>query len=169
MLPADGLGAVPLGQRSAGRCVGDEAFNQLRPAAESFWQQLQAEGEVAGKAPVVLGSDRAVLANGSYAWRKRPPRWLAWRDADEPAHNHFELTAPLQAADRPLPLLIVSEGPPDVALRAALDGPPQRLAVADVKQSPGRSLHLELWQGELAPRPVMSQAAGFAPTPAPAH
>ncbi|WP_374567181.1 ArnT family glycosyltransferase [Ideonella sp.] len=147
----------------------DDAFNQLRPAAESFWRQLQAEAGADATTPMVLGSDRAVLANGSYAWRKRPPRWLAWRDAGEPAHNHFELTAPVQAADRPLPLLIVSEGPPDVALRAALDGPPQRLAVADVKQSPGRSLHLELWQGELAAQPVMAQAAGRAPAQAPAR
>jgi len=145
----------------------DEAFNQLRPAAESFWQQLQAEAGAEDATPVVLGSDRAVLANGSYAWRKRPPHWLAWRDAGEPAHNHFQLTAPVQAADRPVPLLIVSEGPPDTALRAVLDGPPQRLAVADVPQSPGRSLHLELWQGELAPQPVMAQAHGQAQTEAP--
>jgi hypothetical protein len=145
----------------------DEAFNQLRPAAESFWQQLQAEARAEDATPVVLGSDRAVLANGSYAWRKRPPHWLAWRGAGEPAHNHFQLTAPVQAVDRPMPLLIVSEGPPDAAVRAALDGPPQRLAVAEVAQSPGRSLHLELWQGELAPQPVMAQAPGQPPTQAP--
>jgi len=146
----------------------DEAFNQLLPAAESFWQQLQAEAGLEDATPVVLGSDRAVLANGSYAWRKRPPHWLAWRDAGEPAHNHFQLTAPVQAVDRPMPLLIVSEGPPDAAVRAALDGPPQRLAVAEVQQSPGRSLHLELWQGELAPQPVMAQAPGQMQTQAPA-
>jgi 4-amino-4-deoxy-L-arabinose transferase-like glycosyltransferase len=143
----------------------EEAFNQLRPAAEHFWQQLEAEGGASVR-PMVLGSDRAVLANGSYAWRKRPPRWLAWRDAGAPVQNHFQLTAPLRAADEPQPLLIVSDGPLDAELRAALDGPPQRLAVADVPQSPGRSLHLELWRAELAPQPVMAQGPGRAPAQA---
>lgn len=143
----------------------EEAFSQLRPAAEAFWrQQMEAQADE----PTVLGSDRAVLANGSYAWRQRPPRWLAWRDAGEPAQNHFQLTAPLRPADQPQPLLIVSEGPLDSELQAALDGPPQRLAVADVPQSPGRSLHLELWQAELAPQPMVAQAAtGETPSPLP--
>ena len=143
----------------------EEAFNQLRPAAERFWQQLEA-GAGESMRPMVLGSDRAVLANGSYAWRKRPPRWLAWRDAGEPVQNHFQLTAPLHAADQPQPLLIVSDGPLDAELRAALDGPPQRLAVADVPQSPGRSVHLELWRAELAPQPLMAQGPGRAPAQA---
>lgn len=143
----------------------EEAFNQLRPAAEHFWQQLEADGGDSTR-PMVLGSDRAVLANGSYAWRKRPPRWLAWRDAGEPAQNHFQLTAPLRAADQPQPLLIVSDGPLDADLRAALDGPPQRLAVADVPQSPGRSVHLELWRAELAPQPLIAQGLGRAPAQA---
>jgi hypothetical protein len=147
----------------------DEAFNQLRPAADGFWQQRLAEAGMEGPTPVVLGSDRAVLANGSYAWRKHPPRWLAWRDAGKPVHNHFQLTSPVQAADRPVPLLIVSDGPLDAELRAALDGPPQRLAVADVPQSPGRSVHLELWRAELAPQQVMAQGPGRAPTQAPAR
>jgi len=146
----------------------EEAFNQLRPAAEHFWHQLEADGGESVR-PMVLGSDRAVLANGSYAWRKRPPRWLAWRDAGAPAQNHFQLTSPLRAADQPQPLLIVSDGPLDAELRAALDGPPQRLAVADVPQSPGRSVHLELWRAELAPQPMLAQApAGAAGRATPA-
>lgn len=142
----------------------EEAFSQLRPAAEAFWQK---QSEDQADEPTVLGSDRAVLANGSYAWRKRPPRWLAWREAGGPAQNHFQLTAPLHPADQPQSLLIVSEGPLDRDLRDALDGPPQRLAVADVPQSPGRSLHLELWQAELAPQPMVAQAPAAAIVPLP--
>jgi hypothetical protein len=51
-------------------------------------------------------------------------------------------------------LLFVGEGPPQGPLLAALEGPPSRLAVVDVQQTPGRVLHLELWQAELAPRQV---------------
>jgi hypothetical protein len=144
----------------------EEAFDQLRPAAEHFWQQLEAEAGEPVR-PVVVGYDRAVLANGSYAWRKRPPRWLAWRDAGRPAQNHFQLTAPLHAADGPQPLLIVTDGPLDAELRAALGAQPQRLAVADVPQSPGRSVHLELWQAELSPQAVLAQASAGAGRAAP--
>lgn len=132
----------------------DEAFEQLRPAAEAYWRS---QGEPAARP--VLGGDRAVLANGAYAWRHLAPQWVAWREAGALPHDHFQLLSPLQPGDRRQPLLIVSEGPPDAAWQAALGGPPQRLAVAEVEQSPGHRLHLELWQAELAPAPSLAQAA----------
>lgn len=131
----------------------DEAFEQLRPAAEAYWRQ---QGDPTRQ---VLGGDRTVIANGAYAWRDLAPQWVAWRQAGQSPHDHFQLLSPLQPGDRRQPLLIVSEGPPDAAWQTALGGPPQRLAVAEVEQSPGRRLHLELWQAEVAPTASLAQAA----------
>jgi 4-amino-4-deoxy-L-arabinose transferase-like glycosyltransferase len=144
----------------------EQAFDELRPAAEAWWRSEAADvGDRAG--PLVLGGDRAVLANGAYAWRSLGPRWTAWRHDGEPAHDHFQLTAPLQPGDRPQRLLIVSAGAPDPAWQTVLDGPPKRLAVADVEQSPGRMVHLELWQAELASRPMLARANNGQPLAAP--
>ncbi|HJV71002.1 glycosyltransferase family 39 protein [Ideonella sp.] len=137
----------------------EQAFEQLRPAAEAWWRREA--GTLAGRpsGPLVLGADRAVLANGAYAWRAFSPRWTAWRDAGQPPHDHFQLQSPLEPGEHPQRILIVSAGAPDPAWRARLDGPPRRLAIAEVEQTPGRMLHIELWQAELASRPMLAQAA----------
>jgi hypothetical protein len=135
----------------------DQAFAQLQPAAEAFWRQQEALES--GRPRQVLGTDRAVLANGAYAWRKLAPHWVAWRAEGEPAHDHFQLMASLHPGDRPLPLLYVGEGPPQGPILDAFDSAPRRLAVVDVPQSPGRMIHLELWQAEFAPRPDVQGAS----------
>ncbi len=140
----------------------DQAFEQLRPVAEDWWARHGAH-EPGGPGPLVLGGDRAVLANGAYAWRALAPRWSAWRRDGQPPHDHFQLVAPLQPGDRPQRLLIVSTGAPDPAWQEVLDGPPKRLAVAEVEQTPGRRLHLELWQAELASAPMLARAAAGRP------
>lgn len=134
----------------------EQAFEQLRPAAETWWRN---EGGASAAGPLVLGADRAVLANGAYAWRAFSPRWTAWRDTGQPPHDHFQLKAPLEPGDRPQRILLVSTDAPDPAWRVLFDGPPRRLAVAEVEQTPGRMLHLELWQAELASRPMLARAA----------
>jgi 4-amino-4-deoxy-L-arabinose transferase-like glycosyltransferase len=127
----------------------DEAFAELRPHAEAWQRAQQAAG--VGQPLRVLGSDRAIIANGGYAWRTLQPQWLAWRDPGRPAADHFQLTAALQPGDSPHPLLIVGDGPPPDSLRPFLTGEPKRLAVAEVEQTPGRTLRLELWAAEMAP------------------
>jgi hypothetical protein len=136
----------------------EQAFEQLRPAAETWWRHDGGASAGGAAGPLVLGADRAVLANGAYAWRALGPRWTAWRDTEQP-HDHFQLKAPLELGDEPQQILIVSAGAPDPAWRALLDGPPRLLAVADVEQTPGRMLHLELWQAELASRPMLARSA----------
>ncbi|MFZ5550321.1 MAG: ArnT family glycosyltransferase [Pseudomonadota bacterium] len=135
----------------------DEAFAQLRPQAEAWFRQQQAADPQAPRR--VLGSDRAIIANGGYAWRTLQPQWLAWRDPGRPAADHFQLTAPLEPGDAPQALLIVSDGPPALSLRPFLAGEPRLLAVAEVEQTPGRLLRLELWAAEVAPRPRVEAKA----------
>ncbi|MEK8031569.1 glycosyltransferase family 39 protein [Ideonella sp. DXS29W] len=137
----------------------EEAFSQLRPAADAYWRDQTAQGQ----SPTVLGSERAVLANGAYAWRAKPPQWLAFRQDPRAPHNHFELMSPLRPSEYPQPVLIVGEGPLEGPLLQALDGAPRRLASTEVEQTPGRSLHLELWQAELAPQSVLARGPGDTP------
>lgn len=122
----------------------DEAFAALQPQAEAHFRRLRAADPQAPRR--VLGSDRAIIANGGYAWRALGAQWLAWRDPGRPAADHFQLTAPLVPGATPEPLLIVSDGPPADTLRPYLAAPPRRLAVAEVEQTPGHPLRLELWE-----------------------
>ncbi|MGM9490999.1 glycosyltransferase family 39 protein [Ideonella sp. YS5] len=136
----------------------DQAFDLLKPAVREHWAKTGVNGADLA-APLVLGEDRAVLANGAYAWRELAPQWTAWRAPGELPHDHFQLSVPLRPSAQPQPILIVGAGRPEASLLAALARPPRRVAVADVEQTPGRRLHLELWEAELAPQsPDMAQA-----------
>jgi hypothetical protein len=129
----------------------DDAFAELRPHAEAWFREQQ--GRSPGTPRSVLGADRAIIANGGYAWRGLQPQWLAWRDPGRPAADHFQLTAPLLPDGVPKRLLIVSDGPPPSTLRPFLTGEPRLLAVAEVQQTRDRVLRLQLWAAEMAPRP----------------
>jgi 4-amino-4-deoxy-L-arabinose transferase-like glycosyltransferase len=141
----------------------DHAFDLLKPAVREHWARAGVNGADLA-APLVLGEDRAVIANGAYAWRDLAPQWTAWRAPGQLPHDHFQLSVPLKSSAQPQPILIVGEGRPQASLLAAMDRPPRRIAVADVEQTPGRRLHLELWEAELAPQsPAVAQAARTAP------
>lgn len=128
----------------------EQAFAQLAPAAQAYWQRQQA---LDARLPrEVLGSNRTMVSHGAYAWRAFGPVWRAWREPGERAQDHYQLTVPLQPGGQPRPFLIVSEGPLQGSLRAALREAPQRLAVVDLEQTPGRWIHLELWAAVLAPQ-----------------
>jgi 4-amino-4-deoxy-L-arabinose transferase-like glycosyltransferase len=136
----------------------DHAFELLKPAVREHWARTGVNGADLA-APLVLGEDRAVLANGAYAWRDLSPQWTAWRAPGQLPHDHFQLSVPLRPSAQPQPLLIVGESRPEASLLAALERPPRRIAVADVEQTPGRRIHLELWEAELAPQSSVAQAA----------
>jgi 4-amino-4-deoxy-L-arabinose transferase-like glycosyltransferase len=126
----------------------DDAFAELRPHAEAHFRRLeQADPSLPRQ---VLGSDRAVIAIGGYAWRDLSPQWVAWRDPGRAAADHFQLTAPLAPGSTPQPILIVTDGDLPQTLLPFLSGPPRRVAMAEVQQTPGRSLRLELWAAEVA-------------------
>ena len=136
----------------------DQAFELLKPAVREHWARSGVNGADLA-APLVLGEDRAVLANGAYAWRDLAPQWTAWRAPGQLPHDHFQLSVPLRPSPQAQPFLIVGEGRPEASLLAALERPPRRIAVADVQQTPGRRIHLELWEAELAPQSSLAQAA----------
>jgi len=128
----------------------ERAFEALSPAAQAYWQRQAALSVQLPRQ--VLGSNRTVISQGAYAWRALDVAWLAWREPGQRAQDHYQLTVPLQPTSQPQPVLIISEGPLDSSLQAHLRGPAQRLAAADVAQTPGRWIHLELWAGVLAPQ-----------------
>lgn len=137
----------------------DKAFELLKPAVREHWARFGVNGADLAP-PLVLGEDRAVLATGAYAWRDLAPQWTAWRAPGQLPHDHFQLSVPLQASTRAQPLLIVGNGRIEPSLLAALERPPRRIAIADVEQTPGRRIRLELWEAQLAPRSAaMAQAA----------
>jgi hypothetical protein len=107
----------------------------------------------------VLGTDRAIIATGGYAWRSLSPDWVAWRDPGRAAADHFQLTAPLVPGSTPQPILIVTDGDLPQTLLPFLSGQPRRLAVAEVQQTPGRSLRLALWAAEVAAAPIQTQTS----------
>jgi hypothetical protein len=128
----------------------DDAFAELRPHAEAHFRRLEQADPAQPRR--VLGTDRAVIAIGGYAWRNLSPDWVAWRDPGRAAADHFQLTAPLVPGDTPQPLLIVTAGALPQTLQPFFTTEPQRLAVAEVEQTPGRMLRLELWAAVLVPR-----------------
>jgi 4-amino-4-deoxy-L-arabinose transferase-like glycosyltransferase len=128
----------------------EPAFNQLRPALDAYWQRQQSLDPALPRE--VLGGNRTVISHGAYAWRDLQPTWRAWREPGQRPQDHYQLTTPLQPGSQPRPVLYVGEGPPGESLRAALREPPQRLAVVDLEQTPGRWIHLELWSGVLLGR-----------------
>lgn len=136
----------------------EAAFNQLRPALEAHWQRQQALDATLPRE--VLGGNRTVISHGAYAWRDLRPVWRAWREPGGRALDHYQLTTPLQPGSQPRPLLYVGESAPDDAVRAALREPPQRLAVVDLAQTPGRIIHLELWSLVLAGRTTLAMEVG---------
>lgn len=132
----------------------ERAFGALTPAAQAYWQRQTALDAQLPRQ--VLGSNRTLISHGAYAWRGLDAAWLAWREPGQHAQDHYQLSVPLQAGSQPQPVLIVSEGPLDGSLRAALREPPQRLAVTDVEQTQGRWIHLELWAAVLAPQTALA-------------
>lgn len=143
----------------------DHAFDRLRPALLAHWQRQQALDPTLPRE--VLGSNRTLISHGAYAWRDLRPAWRAWREPGRRAEDHYQLTVPLQPGAQPRPVLIVAEGPPTGSLREALREAPQRLAVAEVEQTPGRWIHLELWAGVLAPQTSLAALAVPGPSPRP--
>lgn len=135
----------------------EQAFDQLRPALDAYWQRQQAVDPTLPRE--VLGGNRTVISHGAYAWRDLRPQWRAWREPGQRPQDHYQLTVPLQPASQPRPVLYVGEGPPGDSLRAALREPPQRLAVVDLEQTPGRIIHLELWSGVLVGRTTLAWEA----------
>jgi 4-amino-4-deoxy-L-arabinose transferase-like glycosyltransferase len=135
----------------------EAAFNQLRPALQAYWQRQQALDPTLPRA--VLGGNRTVISHAAYAWRDLDPQWRAWREPGQRPQDHYQLTVPLQPTGQLRPLLYVGEGPPGASLQAALREPPQRLAVVDLEQTPGRWIHLELWSGVLRPQTSVAVVA----------
>jgi len=109
----------------------DSAFDALRPA-------------IAARAPVlIVGTSRAVHAQGGYQLRGLPIEWAAW-SPDGRVHDHYQLTRPLPENARG-PLLLLGEDAPSPALRARFAElrPLQRVRVP---VNDRRAVELQLWE-----------------------
>ena len=109
-----------------------EAFDSLAP-------ELRSRPGV-----MVVGTSRAALAQGAYAWRTQPIHWSAWSE-DGRVMNHYQLTHPLslEAGRTQGPVLVLGESEPPPGLGAQL-GAMHPLAVATVSAS--RRVRLHLWE-----------------------